>query len=130
MLTLAGDDISRLPPAVRTYLVIVSAQGVIDNGGYRYFFGSDWPEQPPYEEFVSAYRTIGCLSQAADLARVAASFPFPDPHCYEQARREFMDQRFDEDTCEVRGWGDALCGDDEVWQRLAEFHVRHAEDFE
>jgi len=38
----ASDDICRLPDAIRNFLLVYSAQGVIDNGGYRYFFQSNW----------------------------------------------------------------------------------------
>ncbi len=48
----ARDDLDVLPPTVATFLLVHSAQGVIDNGGYRYFFESDWPNNPFYSRFV------------------------------------------------------------------------------
>ena len=79
MLTGVGDDMSRLPESVRIFLLVNGAQGVIDNGGYNYFFEEDWPGSPPYEDFVDAYEAIGCIRQAADLRRVVATFPFSEP---------------------------------------------------
>ena len=48
MLTAVGDDASLLPESVRIFLLVNGAQGVIDNGGYKYFFGEDWLGKPPY----------------------------------------------------------------------------------
>ena len=66
MLTSVDDDMSRLPESVRIFLLVNGAQGVIDNGGYNYFFEADWPGTPPYEVFADAYEAIGCIRQAAD----------------------------------------------------------------
>jgi hypothetical protein len=40
-------DPDKLPPAVKTILLVHAAQGVIDNGGLQYFFEADWPDRPP-----------------------------------------------------------------------------------
>jgi hypothetical protein len=50
---------SRLPQNVRIFLLVNGAQGIIDNGGYKYFFGQDWPGTPPYDDFANAYEAIG-----------------------------------------------------------------------
>jgi hypothetical protein len=128
-LAAADEDMSRLPESVRVFLLVHGAQGVIDNGGYRYFFESDWPNTPPYEVFASAYETIGCVEQAADLRRVVATFPFPDPHLDSDKRQAFIDEHYDEDECEVRGWGEAICGDDVIWKKLAGYAKQHVHDF-
>jgi hypothetical protein len=104
---------------------IYSAQGVLDNGGYRYFFESDWEGQPDYSVFVQAYREIGCEAQAQELARVVATFDFADPHLHQDLRNRYMDERFDEESYEVRGWGDALCGDPEVYSKVHAYAARH-----
>lgn len=104
---------------------LYAAQGVIDNGGFKYFFGEDWPNQPPYSVFVDAYAAIGCPEQAKDLARVAASFPFRNPHLFRDLRKMYMTENYDEDNLHVKGWGEALCGDEEVWQKLEQFILEH-----
>ncbi len=117
----AGGDLTKLSEPVRTFLIVNGAQGVIDNGGYRYFFDADWPGNPPYEVFAAAYETIGCWKQATDLRRVVATFPFPDPHLHKEGRCQFIEENYDQDSFSVRGWGDELCGDDEVWKKLAAY---------
>ena len=34
----ADEDLARLPETVRALFLVHAAQGVIDNGGYRFFF--------------------------------------------------------------------------------------------
>src|SRR5438093_6536277 len=98
LLESADGDLTRLPEAVRVFMLVNGAQGTIDNGGYKYFFRADWPGQPTYDHFISAYETIGCKKQAAELRRVVATFPFPDPHLHEERRRAYIDENFDEDS--------------------------------
>jgi hypothetical protein len=129
MLTAANDDMSRLPESVRIFLLVNGAQGVVDNGGYKYFFGQDWPGTPSYEDFAEAYEAIGCVHQAAELRRVAGTFPFSEPHLRKDERRAFIDARYDESTRCVAEWGDDLCGDQEVWERLAVHYAMHRKDF-
>jgi hypothetical protein len=129
MLTSVSDDMGRLPDSVRIFLLVHGAQGVIDNGGYKYFFEADWPGNPPYEHFSEAYEAIGCISQAADLRRVAGTFPFQDAHLRKDERKAFIDARYDEKTHCVPEWGDALCGDTEVFEKLALHIALHRKDF-
>jgi uncharacterized membrane protein (DUF2068 family) len=126
----AGGDLSKLSEPVRTFLIVNGAQGVIDNGGYRFFFGADWPDNPPYENFAAAYEAIGCWKQAADLRRVVETFPFPDPHLHKERRCHYIEENLDEETHSVRGWGDGLCGDDEVWKKLAAYSDWHRPHFQ
>lgn len=129
LLEKAKDDLDLLPETVATFLLVHSAQGVIDNGGYRYFFELNWPNDPPYTRFIEAYKTIGCEKQAADFARVVDAFPFDHPHLDEEGRNKYMNENFDEDARDVKGWGDKLCGDQEVWKKLETFYNTHAPDF-
>ena len=123
------DDMSRLHESVRIFLLVHGAQGVIDNGGYRYFFEADWPNTPPYEVFASAYEMIGCAKQAADLRRIVTTFPFADPHLHSKKRQAFIDTRYDKKKFCVPEWGNALCGDEDVWKKLAKYGKKHKKDF-
>src|SRR5688500_18729456 len=81
-------DLEKLPRAVRTVAVVQVAQGIIDNGGLQYFFESDFPNQPPYDIFVDAYREIGAIVEADALAAAVRLFPFAEPHKNQTARDE------------------------------------------
>jgi hypothetical protein len=123
----AGPD--SLPHVVSTFVLVHAAQGVIDNGGYRYFFGQDWPNNLPYSRFIDAYQAIGCQKQADELARVVSSFPFDNPHLYKGWRKKYMAENYDEQTCHVKGWGENLCGDEEVWEKLEAYVLTHPSEF-
>ncbi|NJD06326.1 MAG: DUF4375 domain-containing protein [Methylococcaceae bacterium] len=126
----ANENLDALPKAVATFLLVHGAQGTIDNGGFRYFFGSDWPDNPPYSRFVEAYRIIGCETQAKELDRIVHTFPFDNPHLCKDKRNEFIAKYYDKTSYEVSGWGDALCGDEDVWKKLAIYFEENALDFE
>jgi hypothetical protein len=124
-----NHELSGLPTSVITFLLVHGAQGTIDNGGFRYFFGADWPNNPPYSQFIEAYKTIGCEAQAKELERVVATFPFKNPHLYEEWRKKYMADNYDDEELEVKGWGEDLCGDEEVWAKLEEFYIENIQDF-
>jgi hypothetical protein len=125
---LIGEDlinISALPIELRVIIIVVSAQGVLDNGGYQFFFESDWPGRPDYERFAQAYDAIGCHQAASNLRRVVRTFPFPDPHLDKEARNAFIAANLDKETGSVHGWENDLCGEPTVWPNLAAYCRRH-----
>jgi hypothetical protein len=125
----ARDNIDLLPQSVATFLFVYSAQGVIDNEGYQYFFGSDWPRKPSYSRFVEAYNAIGCKRHAKELSRVVSTFPFDNPHLKESARKKYMKENYDDEKFEIEGWGNKLCGDEEVWEKLKKYYLKNRKDF-
>lgn len=74
-----------------TVWAIEQAQGVIDNGGFQYFFENDWPENPPYSLFVNAFRRIGAHEAADCIQEAVEMFPSTSPHEDHQMRRDYMD---------------------------------------
>jgi Domain of unknown function (DUF4375) len=126
LLNAEKNRIKNLPHEVVTFLRVYNAQGVIDNGGYCYFFENDWPEGPPYSEFVNSYNSIGCVDQAHELKRVVETFPFENPHLQCDRRNEFMEKN-EESLVEI--WGDKLCGDEGVWQKLENYYIKHKNKF-
>jgi hypothetical protein len=114
-----------LPAAVRTVLLVHAAQGVIDNGGLQYFFESDWPGQPPYSNFVDAYRAIGAVSEASAIAAAVELFPFSEPHKHRGRRDEFLERFLDggshREDSPFEPYTDQLCGNERIWKHLAEY---------
>jgi hypothetical protein len=129
MLEAVDQDMSRLPEAVRVFLSVNGAQGAMDNGGFVFFFGADWPGTPPYEEFIVAYEAIGCVEQAAALRRIVATFPFADPHLHKGKRKKFIEARYDKEAFGVPEWGSIRAFGQEVWEKLAEYHRKHKREF-
>ncbi len=129
LLSKAEANIDKLPKEVATFLMVYSAQGVIDNGGYVYFFEADWPNNPPYSKFVDAYKSIGCESQSTEFNRVISTFPFAEPHLKKDQRNQYMEDNFDEDKYSIKGWDDKLCGDEEVWEKLGKYYKKNINKF-
>ena len=123
------EDVALLPAPVRTVALVHAAQGVIDNGGFQYFFESDFPGRPPYSLFVDAYRTIGADEEAATLEKAIALFPFAQPHRYVRKRNKFMDRFKDEEGDTVDSPFDPLtnklCGNKTVWRQLRRYVAKN-----
>jgi hypothetical protein len=128
-----SPDIASLPNEIRIVAMIHAAQGIIDNGGLRYFFEMDFPDRPPYSRFVDAYREIGANEEASLLEQAIALFPFEDPHLHVRKRNEFLDSFKNAEGEEVASpftpLCDRLCGNVNPWQRLASFVERHPSGF-
>lgn len=121
----AGGDPSQLPVPLAHFVLVYSAQGVLDNGGFRFFLESDWPGQPAYETFVDAYAAIGCTEQAARFQEVVDSFGFEQPHLDGDLRNAFIAEQCDRPESRAHVWRDDLCGDERVWSALTDFARRH-----
>jgi uncharacterized protein DUF4375 len=119
-------SLTKLPLPLQTVVVIYSAQGVIDNGGLEYFYESDFPNNPPYSLFVTAYRRIGAMEAARCIERTAAMFPFPDPHLQQVKRDRFLEGKA---SREFRLLSDRICGDQSVWDKLAVYVEKNRDAF-
>ena len=119
VLSTVGGDPRSLPIPLQTVALIYSAQGVVDNGGFCYFFGADWPMNPPYSIFSDAYRRIGAIEAAEFIEKATAMFPFPEPHLHKEQRIIFMDGLRDEH--EFFALGNRICGDEAIWKKLSEY---------
>jgi hypothetical protein len=96
-----AGDVARLPIELQTVVRVISATGVIGNGGLRYFFERGWQGTPVYDEFVSAFRTIGAHDIADSIQRIVQLFDFPDPHLDDARRHERYCELFDIDPLQV-----------------------------
>jgi uncharacterized protein DUF4375 len=114
-----SGDLSILPEPLQTVVLITHAQGMIDNGSFRYFFETDQPGQLRYKVFSEAYRRIGAAKAAALLDPAVALFPFEDPHLSADRRNSYMDSLDQSD--EFFKIGDEVCGDDTIWVRLESY---------
>jgi len=124
-----GDtDISRFPLPRQVFITIYSAQCVIDNGGFGYFFERDWPGQPPYSRFSDAYREIGATDVAELIDRGASLFGIADPHLHRDARLRYLNEHCRDESAELIKLGDQVeskC----VFRFLEAYVRRHAEHF-
>ncbi len=123
-------NVALLPEPMRTIVIVSTAQGIIDNGGLEYFFENDFPHNPPYCLFVEAFRRIGADVVSACIERCTEMFPFPDPHLHEAARQQWIDSFSDDETHEFARLSNRACGDEVVFERLADFIERNRDAFQ
>jgi Domain of unknown function (DUF4375) len=127
-LKLAGGGVLTLPIPLQTVLLLNGAQYRIDNGGFQYFFESDFDGNPPYSAFSDAYRRIGAFTAADCLDRAVAVFPFDQPHLSQDKRNEFLGSM--EETNDFFGLDDRMLAEDKkIWQLLTQYVADHAGSF-
>lgn len=125
----AKGDIWALPEALRTLVMVYSAQGIIDNGGLEYFYLRDFPGQPPYSEFAKAYARIGAHSIADCIERSSLLFGLSNPHTNEAAREAFIRKNDGDDVRTLKQLSDQVCGDASVWAFLHAFVIKNRAEF-
>ncbi len=127
MLSKVNDDPQQLDFPFQTVVVIYSAQGIIDNGGFQYFFESDFPSKPPYSMFSQAYKQIGATKAAENIDRAVEMFGFKNPHLNINKRQKFLDNN-SEDSKFIK-LGNGICGDEMIWDLLADFIIKNSKSF-
>lgn len=123
-----AGDLVRLPEPLLTVLAVCTVQGVVDNGGFRYFFESDFPGNPPYSLFSASYRRIDADEVADCIDRMVALFPFAEPHRHESERRRFLDSL--DDQVEWMAQVDRLFGEQSLWEGLERYVAKHQAVFD
>ena len=120
-------DIRKLPVVLRTVVVCESAQGIIGNGGFRYFFENDFPGKPSYSLFVQAFLSIGATDAATVISKAVSLFPFPRPHLSSKKRNDFLD-RFPNDG-PFKRLNRQFWDDKSIESLLKAYVRRHSSDF-
>ena len=59
-----GFDVNASPFNEKVVVMASTAQGIIDNGGFDYFFENEFEGSPDYEEFIKVFNAIGALESA------------------------------------------------------------------
>lgn len=123
----ADGDISKLSIPLQTVVAIYTAQGIIDNGGFQYFFESDFPNNPNYKLFSLSYKRIGAESAAENIDKAVALFGFENPHLYEDKRQQYL-EALDDEALFIK-LGDEICGDESIWEKLNIYATSEQEAF-
>jgi len=66
-ITSGGFDPYNAPWDHKVCVMLHAAQGIIDNGGFEYFFEAPFDGRPILEEFPRAFEAVGAQSSAAAL---------------------------------------------------------------
>lgn len=65
-----GFDPHSAPFPYKVVVMLTTAQGIIDNGGFEYFFESPFDGTPDMDDFPRVYEAVGALG-SADTVREA-----------------------------------------------------------
>ncbi len=82
--------ISEIPEPERTLIAIYTAQGIIRNGGFAYFFELDFKGNNAYETIINSYKNLGLFEHAQSIERVLALFSGNKPQENFKEREEFI----------------------------------------
>ena len=85
------QQVEHLDQSCRMVVIVYSAWGLIGNGGFQYFFESNFPNDPSYEVFTQAFSSVGLTEIAVRFSQLVSLFPFEDPHKFPQKRQKFID---------------------------------------
>ncbi len=93
-------DIQSLAEPDRSVILSISAQGIIDSGGFITFFEDDIQEGVDYQWFVDAYRNIGIEPLASNFAEILSLFPEGKPQVDLDERQNHLVRFFDDESPE------------------------------
>ena len=77
---MAEKNIENVPEPERTLMVVYGAHGVIGNGGFRYFFESNFVAKQPYKLISESYKNLGLLEHGNTILKLTSLFPNGEPH--------------------------------------------------
>ncbi|OUS23799.1 hypothetical protein A9Q99_27600 [Gammaproteobacteria bacterium 45_16_T64] len=93
-------DLRAIGEPDKSVILCVSAQGIIDKGGFITFFEDDIEENVDYQWFVEAYRKVGMETLADNFAEILALFPEGAPQQDLGERRSYLARFFDDESPE------------------------------
>jgi len=65
----SGFNVNTAPLQNKVVVMITTAQGIIDNGGFDYFFESEFEDNPDMQDFVLVYKEIGAIESAVAIEK-------------------------------------------------------------
>lgn len=80
-------DVSAYGEEERVVTLVWHSLGVIENGGFEYLLGADYPGDPGFVLTAASYRTIGALTAHRAFQDALACFPSSSPPAELEARR-------------------------------------------
>ncbi len=64
-----GFDVNTSSLQDKVVVLVTTAQGIIDNGGFQYFFENEFEGDPNLQDFVSVFEQIGALESAGAIKK-------------------------------------------------------------
>jgi len=125
-------DISEMPDEHRHVVAAVTAQAIIDNGGFRYFFSSHFKGRPDYQMIVEAYSKIGAKESADAINQALLMFPNGEPPESLDEREKYIEAIFGKDSKHAQALNEIeskVSGNMENYSLAANYIRENAEKF-
>lgn len=117
-------QVEALDQPCRAVVIVYSAWGIIGNGGFQYFFESNFEGDPEFDVFTQAFRAVGLEEIALRFSELVALFPFEKSHESSKRRQEFLDSQPAEFTVAMTKLEDLIYEHDDIEQTLNSFLQR------
>lgn len=116
-------DINALAEVPRNVVAVVTAQAIIDNGGFRQFFESEIDGKPDYRIFVQAYKAIGARESAQAIEQVLEMFPEGQPPQNWCQKEKYLSKIFSQDQSDsfISRIQDKISGNDRNYVLTAKY---------
>lgn len=119
--TQANFDIKKLSEVPRNVVAVVTAQAIIDNGGFRYFFESEFDGKPDYQMFVQAYKAIGAVESAQAIESILDRFPEGKPPENWRQKQKYLEQIFEMQDSFIGSVQGKILGNDKNYVLTAKY---------
>jgi len=125
-------DIGDIPDEHRHVIAAVTAQAIIDNGGFRYFFASHFKGRPDYKMIVEAYSQIGAKESADAINQALLMFPNGEPPEALDEREKYIEAIFGKNSQHAKALNEIeskVLGNMENYSLAANYIRENAEKF-
>lgn len=122
-------DIHKLSDTERNLVAVVTAQALIDNGGFRYFFESHIQDSADYTLFVDAYQTVGAEDSAQVIDQALSLFPEKKPPSDYHERRRLLDRIFTEGEGTAKSLENQILGVESNYTKAAAYARANQDKF-
>ena len=119
----AQKNFRALPPPIRPIITTHSAQGVIDNGGFAYFFECDWPGLDDWNIFAEDFAAVGHDKAAVAIRAALELFPGGRPQSALKERRAHIFGALGGPDGKLGDLDGPICGKSAVLKRLLERYI-------
>ena len=121
---IAEKKFGAVPKLIRPVVTTYSAQGVIDNGGFPYFFECNWPGVADWQIFADDFDAVGHVKGAEAIRAALRLFPHGRPQADLQKRRRHIFKSLDGLDGPLGELDAPICGKSALLMRLLARYIK------
>ncbi len=121
---IAERKLNAVPELIRPVVTTYSAQGVIDNGGFPYFFECNWPGVADWNMFADDFDAVGHKKGAEAIRAALRLFPHGQPQPDLQERRKYIFETLNGLDGDLGKLDAPICGKSALLDRLLVRYIK------